>query len=466
MGALRVAPSRSPWAWVTASWSCRMATSSAATRVAELLPPPAALPEPPVLRVALVATPADEAAEEGAPPLEPADDAADEAADEPEGCADELDPEDVAVAACMITVNSWAICVARPVSAVSAACWVLEADAIAVAQVRSWSALGVVLPWPGAGLVGEPVGFGVSVGVPVGGTVGVPVGGTVGVPVGGTVGVPVGGTVGVPEGTPVVGVAVPVAAGPGVVCGVKAAGLTRGDDEGPVRARRARRARRGTVVARAGRRWCAEHGCARLLLGQQCLLRLGDGALHGAGAQLREAGPTGGMSSSGRGRPARVTRAGRTAARRSPAGRTGAAGAARRPGAAACGRAESRAGPAAGAGTTLRGAEPEPDALAPVPPLPALVALVALLVGAVSSAISEAWSWASAARAARRLAWSAVGSMVASDCPADTWSPTLTLMPVTVPLVGKAAVTWSTRWAVPVRVRTWLTGPRLTVAVR
>lgn len=111
-------------------------------------------------------------------------------------------------------------------------------------------------------------------------------------------------------------------------------------------------------------------------------------------------------------------------------------------------------------------AEPEPDALAPVPPLPALVALVALLVVAVSSAISEAWSWASAARAARRLAWSAVGSMVASDCPADTWSPTLTLMPVTVPLVGKAAVTWSTRWAVPVRVRTWLTGPRLTVAVR
>lgn len=234
MGALRVAPSRSPWAWVTASWSCRMATSSAATRVAELLPPPAALPEPPVLRVALVATPADEAAEEGAPPLEPADDAADEAADEPEGCADELDPEDVAVAACMITVNSWAICVARPVSAVSAACWVLEADAIAVAQVRSWSALGVVLPWPGAGLVGEPVGFGVSVGVPVGGTVGVPVGGTVGVPVGGTVGVPVGGRVAVPEGSPVVGVAVPVAAGPGVVCGVKAAGLTRGDDEGPV----------------------------------------------------------------------------------------------------------------------------------------------------------------------------------------------------------------------------------------
>jgi hypothetical protein len=107
--------------------------------------------------------------------------------------------------------------------------------------------------------------------------------------------------------------------------------------------------------------------------------------------------------------------------------------------------------------------EPELDALAPVPPLPAVVALG---VVAVSSATSEAWSWASAAWAAKRLACSAVGSMVASDCPADTWSPTFTLMPVTVPLAGKAAVTWSTRWAVPVRVSTWLTGPRLTVAVR
>ena len=85
------------------------------------------------------------------------------------------------------------------------------------------------------------------------------------------------------------------------------------------------------------------------------------------------------------------------------------------PGAAACGRAESELvrlpEPA-----PLCEAEPEPDALAPVPPLPALVALVALPVGAVSSAISEAWSWASVARAASRLARSAVASMEASDC--------------------------------------------------
>jgi len=65
-----------------------MATSSAATRVAELLPPPAAPPAPTVLRVALAATPADEAAEEVAPPLKPADMAAGEPEDEPTGCAD------------------------------------------------------------------------------------------------------------------------------------------------------------------------------------------------------------------------------------------------------------------------------------------------------------------------------------------------------------------------------------------
>ncbi|GAA2479218.1 hypothetical protein GCM10009858_15960 [Terrabacter carboxydivorans] len=107
--------------------------------------------------------------------------------------------------------------------------------------------------------------------------------------------------------------------------------------------------------------------------------------------------------------------------------------------------------------------EPDPDAAPPdVFDPPALVAAAApvapaaelVLVVAVWSAMSEVWSCASVACAERRAARSAVGSMVAKACPEVTWSPTATWTRVTVPLAGNVAVTWSTRWAVPVRVST------------
>ncbi|GAA2742463.1 hypothetical protein GCM10009868_12530 [Terrabacter aerolatus] len=118
--------------------------------------------------------------------------------------------------------------------------------------------------------------------------------------------------------------------------------------------------------------------------------------------------------------------------------------------------------------------EPPPDALpeadrvvVPVPvPVPAVPVVELVVVVAVWSAMSEASSCARVAWAARRAARSAVGSMVARDSPVETWSPTATPMWVTVPFAGKVVVTWSTRWAVPVRVSTWSTGPRLTTVVR
>jgi hypothetical protein len=87
-------------------------------------------------------------------------------------------------------------------------------------------------------------------------------------------------------------------------------------------------------------------------------------------------------------------------------------------------------------------------------------------VDAEPSETSDDSSWASAACAESRVARSAVGSMAARLCPADTWSPTATCSAVTVPAAGKEAVTWSTRWAVPVRVSTWATGPRVTAVNR
>jgi hypothetical protein len=87
-------------------------------------------------------------------------------------------------------------------------------------------------------------------------------------------------------------------------------------------------------------------------------------------------------------------------------------------------------------------------------------------VVAAWSAASDASSWARVAWAARRSACSAVGSIVARVWPADTWSPTATWRPETTPFAGKEAVTWSTRWAVPVRVSTSATSPRETVASR
>lgn len=63
-------------------------------------------------------------------------------------------------------------------------------------------------------------------------------------------------------------------------------------------------------------------------------------------------------------------------------------------------------------------------------------------------------------------ACSGVWSMVASCCPGVTVSPTLTLTAVTVPLTGNAAVTWETRFTVPVRVSVWATDPFVAVASR
>ncbi|GAA2742465.1 hypothetical protein GCM10009868_12540 [Terrabacter aerolatus] len=88
-------------------------------------------------------------------------------------------PDACPAAACMTTVSSWTICVASVLMADSAACCAEETDAIAAAQVRSWSGVGVPPPPPpptGGGLVGEAVVVGVLVAVPVGVLVGEPVG--------------------------------------------------------------------------------------------------------------------------------------------------------------------------------------------------------------------------------------------------------------------------------------------------
>jgi hypothetical protein len=83
-----------------------------------------------------------------------------------------------------------------------------------------------------------------------------------------------------------------------------------------------------------------------------------------------------------------------------------------------------------------------------------------------SSAVSWAWACNNAAWASVTAACSGVWSIVASCWPGVTVSPTLTETPVTVPLTGKAAVTWDTRLTVPVRVRVWETDPVVALASR
>jgi len=68
--------------------------------------------------------------------------------------------------------------------------------------------------------------------------------------------------------------------------------------------------------------------------------------------------------------------------------------------------------------------------------------------------------------AVARAACSAVGSSVASFCPADTCCPTVTSIDVTAALVGKVAVTWSTRWTDPGKEIVCVTFPVPTVEVR
>jgi hypothetical protein len=111
-----------------------------------------------------------------------------------------------------------------------------------------------------------------------------------------------------------------------------------------------------------------------------------------------------------------------------------------------------------------------PDDVREEAPDPAVVpdppdALDAVVV-ADSSVVSCACAWSNAARASVTAACNGVWSRVASCWPGVTVSPTLTRTPVTVPLTGKAAVTWETRLTVPVSVSVCDTDPLVTVASR
>jgi hypothetical protein len=83
-----------------------------------------------------------------------------------------------------------------------------------------------------------------------------------------------------------------------------------------------------------------------------------------------------------------------------------------------------------------------------------------------SSDVSCACDWSRAAWASVTAACSGVWSIVASCWPGLMVSPTLTDTPVTVPLTGKAAVTWDTRLTVPVSVSVCETEPLVAAARR
>ena len=95
-----------------------------------------------------------------------------------------------------------------------------------------------------------------------------------------------------------------------------------------------------------------------------------------------------------------------------------------------------------------------------------LVALAALAAAAAARSVAScARAWSSCDWASNTLCCSAVGSIVASSCPALTRSPTRTETAVTVPDTGKAAVTCATRVTVPVSVRVDSMLDRVTLAV-
>jgi hypothetical protein len=98
--------------------------------------------------------------------------------------------------------------------------------------------------------------------------------------------------------------------------------------------------------------------------------------------------------------------------------------------------------------------------LALVPPL----VLVAVVV--VWSDSSVALAFVREALAAVTALRSGAGSRLARAWPAVTVSPTDTETPETVPVTGKAWLTWLTRWTEPVRLRYCATDPMVAVLVR
>ncbi|GAA2154577.1 hypothetical protein GCM10009826_14820 [Humibacillus xanthopallidus] len=356
------------------------------------------------------------------PPEPPAARAALPAVELEEAGDDEAAPDGwVVVLAETMVLSSRAICVARPVMATSAPCWARDTASIAAAQERSAAALGpppLPVPWPGDPVeVGPDVGPVVGVPVPVGVAVGPLVGAALGPALGPVVGPVVETPVGV--GTTVVGAGVPV----GCACecgGAPGTGPADGPDVAPSTGAHTR-----SSVTRA---LCDAKRLRWTVLALSC-----------------------GDDDPPEGRPV-----------------------------------EEPPDPVRPAGVDV--------CVVPVPMAPparvvvgVLVLVVVVDVGGVAvvvvladdagvveavvedadpSAKSDASSWARLAWAESRLARSAVGSMAARLWPADTWSPTATCRAVTVPFAGKEAVTWLTRCAVPARVSTCATGPRVTTANR
>ncbi len=88
------------------------------------------------------------------------------------------------------------------------------------------------------------------------------------------------------------------------------------------------------------------------------------------------------------------------------------------------------------------------------------------MVDELSSAASVALAWARVAWAEMTAALSAVGSRVASVCPAVTWSPMATGTDFTDPETWNEEVAWLALRTVPLRVSVWSTEPLVTVPSR